>query len=102
MPFCKGVGSVIRKGYRYNKSRRKQVWKCTICNRKFTPDDGFWKMKNSPETIVEAIDLYEVGHSLEETKEHLWKHHSISISETSIRNWVKKYSRKIENYTDTL
>lgn len=62
MPFCKGVEYVIRKGYRYNKSRRKQIWKCTKCKRKFTEDDGFRKMKNTPETITEAIDLYETCH----------------------------------------
>ena len=101
MPFCKGV-DVIRKGCRRNKSGKKQMWMCKPCNKKFTPDDGFWKMKNKPESVVEALDLYEVGHSLKETKSHLWKHHGVSISETSIRNWVKKYSRKISNYTETL
>jgi len=102
VPFCKGVDYVIRKGYRYNKSGKKQLWKCTLCNKKFTPDDGFWKMKNTPGTITEAIDLYEVGHSLKETKNHLWKHHGVRISETSIRGWVKKYSKKITIYTETL
>ncbi len=59
-------------------------------------------MKNTPETITEALDLYEVGHSLSETKSHMWKHHGIRISETSVRNWVKKYSRRISRYTETL
>ena len=102
MPFCKGVDCVVRNGWRYNKTGKKQRWKCIKCNKRFTEDDGFWKMKNAPETITEALDLYEVGHSLEQAKEHLWKHHSIIISETSIRHWVKKYSRKMENYTNTL
>ena len=102
MPFCDGVEYVIRKGWRYNKAGNKQIWNCGKCNIKFTKDDGFWKMKNTPETITEAIDLYEVGHSLAETKEHLWKHHSIKISEISVRNWIKKYSKRIEKYTDTL
>jgi transposase-like protein len=97
-----GVASVIRKGYRYNKVGKKQLWKCAKCNKKFTPDNGFWKMKNTPETVAEALDLYEVGHSLTATKEHLWKHHGIKISETSIRNWVIKYCKKITNYTETL
>ena len=102
MPFCKGGDYLARNGWRYNKSIAKQRWKCAKCNRKFTEDNGFWKMKNTPETITEAIDLYEVGHSLASAKEHLWKHHSIKISETSIRSWVEKYSRKIEKFTDTL
>jgi transposase-like protein len=59
-------------------------------------------MKNKPETIVEALDLYEVGHSLAETKSHLWKHHGVKISEVAIRNWLKKYSRMISRYTETL
>ncbi len=102
MPFCKGVDCIARNGWRYNKSGKKQRWKCSDCSRRFTEDNGFWKMKNTPETITEAIDLYEVGHSLASAKDHLWKHHSIKISETSIRNWVVKYSRKIENFTNTL
>ncbi|MEK6877838.1 MAG: hypothetical protein AABZ49_04395, partial [Thermoproteota archaeon] len=64
--------------------------------------DGFWKMKNTPETITEAIDLYETGHSLAQAKEHLWSHHSIRISEASIKDWVMKYSRKIESFTNKL
>jgi len=83
VPFCKGVDYVIRKGYRYNKSGIKQIWHCNKCSRKFTPDNGFWKMKNTPETVTEALDLYEQGFSLEETSEHLWKHHAIKISPTA-------------------
>ena len=102
MPFCEGVDCVIRKGYRYNKSGKKQRWNCNKCNRKFTQDDGFWKMKNSPETVTEALDLYERGFSLEATAEHLWKHHAISISAPAVREWVFKYGRKIHRYTETL
>ena len=100
--FCKNFADIVKAGFRYNKSGKKQKYKCNKCKSFFVPNDGFWKMKNTPETISEAIDLYETGHSLEQTKEHLWNHHSIKISETSIRSWVKKYSRKIEAYTDTL
>lgn len=102
MPFCEGGGYVARNGLRYNKSGVKQRWKCAKCNRRFTEDNGFWKMKNTPETITEAIDLYEAGHSFGQAKEHLWKHHSIKISENSIKSWVRKYSRRIENFTNTL
>ena len=102
MPFCKGGDYVARNGWRYNKSIAKQRWKCTKCSRRFTEDNGFWKMKHTPETITEVIDLYEAGHSLAQAKEHLWKHHAVRISATSIRNWVMKYGRKIESFTNTL
>jgi transposase-like protein len=102
MPFCKGGGYLARNGWRYNKNCQKQRWKCSKCSRRFTEDNGFWKMKNVPEAVSEAIDLYDVGHSLAQVKEHLWKHRGMRISETSIRNWVMKYSRKIESFTNTL
>jgi len=57
MPFCKGVDCIARNGRRYNKNGKKQRWKCTKFDKRFTEDGGFWKMKNTPETIVEAIDL---------------------------------------------
>jgi len=101
MPFCKGVDDVIRKGYRYNKSGTKQLWYCNKCETKFTPDNGFWKMKNTPETITEALDLYEQGFSLKEAAVHLWKHHGISITAPAIKYWVIEYSKKICSYTET-
>jgi len=99
MPFCKGVDHIIRKGYRYNKSGKKQLWKCTKCDRKFTQDDGFWKMKNTKETITEALDLYSSGLSLNKTSDHLYKHHNTKISARSILNWVKKYAKLLKEFT---
>src|SRR3989338_7518230 len=51
MPFCKGVDCIVRNGWKYNKTGKKQRRKCTKCNKRFTEDNGFWKMKNAPETI---------------------------------------------------
>lgn len=106
MPFCVGGVNnrdvVTRKGWRFNKGGfAKQIWKCNSCNRRFTLNDGFWKMKHSPETIAEAIDLYEVGHSLMETSRHLWKHRGVLVSPVSVRNWVKKYGKLISAFTQT-
>jgi transposase-like protein len=100
-PHC-GSDEVIKNGWRYNQSERKQRWLCSVCKNKFTYDDGFWKMKNKPETVAEAIDLYESGNSLDETANHLWKHHAIQISATSVRNWIIKYGQKIRSVTETM
>lgn len=99
--YC-GGGDIVKRGKRYNKKITKQLYFCKVCSRKFTLDDGFWKMKNTPETITEALDLYEEGFSLQGTAEHLWKHHAVKVSAVSVRNWLMKYGEKIRSYTLTL
>jgi transposase-like protein len=98
-PICRWGGDVVKKGKRYNKKVTKQLYYCRACKRKFTPDDGFWKMKNTKETITEALDLYNSGLSLNKTSEHLYKHHNTKISARSILNWVKKYAKLLKDFT---
>ena len=54
-----GKSNYIKKGFRKTENRGKiQVYKCLECNRKFTNDDGFYRMRNSEAKITSAIDLY--------------------------------------------
>ena len=58
-----GKSNYIKKGFRKTENRGKiQVYKCLECNRKFTNDDGFYRMRNSEAKITSAIDLYWIGH----------------------------------------
>lgn len=95
--YC-GGGDIIKRGKRYNKKLTKQTYFCKSCNRKFTPDDGFWKMKNTPEIITEALDLYSSGLSLNKTSQHLYKHRNTKISARGILNWVIKYARLLKRF----
>ncbi len=99
MPFCKGGDKLTRKGYRYNKSGVKQIYNCNLCNRRFTPNDGFWKMKNTPETITEALDLYKRGFSLKSAVEHLWKYANVKICAKTVRDWVLKYGKLLGRFS---
>jgi len=65
--FC-GSMRLVKCGLRYNKGGKKQTYKCKACGRRFSIDDGFSKMKNKPETITHALDLYFKGLSLEQLK----------------------------------
>ena len=104
-PQCKSSGRVWCKGWRYNKSGKKQMWWCNSCKKRFTPDDGFWKMKHKSEIITEACSNYKRGMSLKNVKDHLAEYRETDISRASILNWVRKYSKllkgKIEDNKQT-
>lgn len=98
-PRCRST-NVIKRGYRYNKCGKKMRKQCKDCNLWFTPNDGFLGMRFKKERIVEAISLYESGLSLAKVKNHMWQHHGVKVSEMSILNWVRKYSKKLKKYTE--
>lgn len=98
-PRCKST-NVVKRGYRYNKCGKKRRKQCKDCGLWFTPDDGFLGMRFKKEHIVEAISLYESGLSLAKVKNHMWQHHGVKVSEMSILNWVRKYSKKLKRFIE--
>ena len=56
--FCSSE-SVVKRGWRATKNRGKQQrWLCNNCNKSFTLDLGFWKMKNNENLVTQSIDQY--------------------------------------------
>jgi len=100
-PKCSSFNTVWR-GYRHNKSGKKHLRKCNDCDRSFTPDDGFLRMRFKKEHIVEAVSLRVNGLSISQVVNHMWQHHGIKIDEKTVRDWVKKYSKLIRKFTDKL
>ena len=98
-PNCKESKRVWCKGWRYNSSGKKQMFWCNACKKRFTPDDGFWKMKHHPEIVTEACSSYKRGMSLKNVKDHLSDFRETDISRATVLNWVKKYSRLLESTT---
>ena len=91
--FCAGM-NVVKYGVRKNKSSFKQMFKCNDCDRRFTPDNGFLKMKTEPEIVHEALDLHlNKRLSLAKIQDHLYTHHNVKISKEGIRGWVTKYGQ---------
>ena len=68
--------------------------KCSSCRRKFTPDDGFLRMRFPPGVIREAVKLYEKGHSSSEVKRMLRNREGVEVSRWSIIKWFRKYGDK--------
>lgn len=88
-PYC-GGRDVLFRGYRYNKNSKKRMRLCKRCNRKYTPDDGFLRMRFRAEDVKLAVSLRKKGFSLAETQLHL-KRRGIKVSRWTISKWERKF-----------
>lgn len=89
--YCKGK-EIIKKGFRYNRTGKKQKHFCHTCKRWFVENDGFKRMRFKPKIIVRAVHQYEDGLSLSKVKNHLNQHDCTKVTRWTILKWVKKYS----------
>ena len=98
MVFCEycSLSKVVKKGFRHNKSGKKQKYFCNSCKKWFVVDDGFKRMRNKPEVIVRAIHQYADGFSLGKVKNHLHQHDKTNVSRWAIRKWVVKYEKMLK------
>lgn len=69
--FCQS-SNTTKKGFRKTQNRGKiQKYCCKDCNRLFVLDDGFFKMRNSPQKITLCLDLFFKGVSTRQVQAHL-------------------------------
>jgi len=100
-PKCKST-EVIKWGKRKTENRGLvQRYCCKSCSETFI-SDPFWKMKNSPQKITCALDLFNRGLSTRGVQNHFQAFFPHNSSNVSIYKWVKKYALKIANFTDNL
>ena len=79
-----------------------QRYKCKDCNKTFTLDNGFFRMRNESKKITCAIDLFYRGVSTRKVQEHFKAFYPHNADHTSILRWIRKYSVMISNFTNTL
>jgi transposase-like protein len=79
-----------------------QRYKCKDCLNTFTLDDGFKRMRNAPQKITCAIDLFYRGVSTRKVQEHFKAFYPHNSSHKSIYKWIVKYGKMISNFTDNL
>jgi transposase-like protein len=87
--FCRSKRTA-RRGFRYNRKSKKQLYLCLSCSRKFTEDDGFLKSRFDKKIIMFAIKLYRKGKSSSQVRDEL-KRKNIFVSRWTIIKWNKKY-----------
>jgi transposase-like protein len=98
-PFCNG-DKIGKWGTRKTKFGTVQRFFCRVCNHKFVVDKGFSRMKNKPEVITETLDLYFKGLSQRKIADHLKQFENVSVDQSTILRWVKKYLALLAKYSE--
>lgn len=92
-----------KQGYRQTQNRGHiQKYLCLDCHKYFTPDLGFWRMRNSESNITMSVDMYLSNLSSRKMRNQLHRHMSTEISHVSILDWVRRYTLKVHNYIESL
>jgi len=99
---CKSK-NYAKKGFRKTKARGKiQKYLCKDCNKFFTNDEGFYRMRHTHTTITMSIDIYLSNLSSRKMRNQLKRHMGIKVSHITILDWVRKYALKVHNFVDKL
>jgi transposase-like protein len=99
--YCKSQNTV-KYGHRNNRKGKIQVYKCISCNRTFTDNTTFLRMRHKGEVITVALDLYFKNVSLRRIQDHLKQIHGVNVTHVTILNWVRRYSVILKKYTDKM
>jgi transposase-like protein len=89
---------VTKKGF----VNKKQLYKCKDCGHRFYENGRFAKMKTDKNLIVSALNLYYDGLSLRKTQRNLEQIFGEKISQVTILNWVRRYSKLVKEFVMTL
>jgi putative transposase len=100
-PRCNSI-RIVKHGFRHNKGKEIQRYRCKDCKFEFTPNGGFEKMKNDSKIVTLSLDLYFKGISLRKITDHINQFYGIKISHISIYKWIRKYTKIIGKHVDKL
>jgi len=98
-PYCNSE-NIISRGKRKNKRGEVFFYGCKDCDRRFTRDLGFNRMKHTPDTITLTLDLYFKGLSDRKIVDHLKQFHKVSVVHTTVLRWIKKYLKLLSQYAE--
>jgi transposase-like protein len=98
--FCHS-SNIKKFGIRKNKSGDIQRFVCVDCEKTFSVNVGFEKMKHNPQAITSAMQLYFSGESLRNTMKSL-KLLGVEVSHQTVYNWIKKYVKLMQDYVEKI
>jgi transposase-like protein len=99
-PKCKSE-RIVRNAVRHNKSGDIQRYMCKACEKRFSFNIGFEKMRATPQAITGAMQLYFTGESLRNVQKFL-RLQGISVDHTTVYRWIKKYVGLMEKYLEQI
>ncbi len=97
-PKCGMNDEVIRRGYAYERCGRVPRFYCKRCNHRFNYRSGLEGRRGEALAIILSLDLYYRGLSLRQVSQHLKSVYGISVSHTTIYNWIKRYVELVDQY----
>ncbi|HEY4699058.1 MAG TPA: DDE-type integrase/transposase/recombinase, partial [Nitrososphaerales archaeon] len=99
-PSCNSE-NIVKHGVRHNQSGDIQRWSCKTCDKWFTINLGFEKMKATPQAITGAMQLYFTGESFRNVQKFL-RLQGVSVSHVAVYKWIGKYVKLMQDYLDKI
>ncbi len=92
-PYCQSK-NFVRRGLRIKKRESVQLYLCNDCHKTFTPHSV--KGKHYPlATIFDAISLYNLGYSLEESCRKTNSAAGGSLSAATLSSWIEQFKENL-------
>ena len=88
-PKCKSP-EIIKKGKRKTRFGFRQLFLCKKCKKIFVDSKLLYKTYG-PKIIVNAINYYNLGNTLEESAKLTNKKFKVKISKSSVSQWLKEF-----------
>jgi len=82
--------------------QKKQLYKCKDCGQRFFENGKFSKMRNDKNMVVAALNFYYDGLSLRKAQRNLEQIFGEKVSQVTILNWIKKYSKLVKDFVTAL
>jgi putative transposase len=79
-----------------------QRYLCKDYGYRFIVNPAFENCKATAKIIIAALDLYFKGVSLRKVADHLKQFHSFQINSSSICRWIRKFTKTVQPYVDSL
>lgn len=98
--FCNS-DRIVKNALRHNKYGDIQRYLCKSCGKRFSVNLGFEKMKASPQTITQAMQLYFSGASLRNVQEFL-QLQGVNVSHVTVYRWIGKYVELLQEYLEKI
>lgn len=99
-PKCNSE-NISKWGIRKTKAGNIQRYVCKECGKWFVFNQGFERMKASPDVITSAMQLYFSGESLRNVTTFL-KLKGVKVSHVAVYKWIRKYVGLMEKYLDNI
>lgn len=99
-PFCNS-SDLIKRGVRNTSLGQKQRYSCKECKKRFVLSP-IKNIKGNAKFVCLTMDCYYKGLSFRDISDQFKQFYNLSISHVSIRSWVLKFSKILENYSKTI